>query len=260
MTAGQPAPLGARIRTAIAPMHAEARITSPCVSQQLAGHYVDVLEEQDDWLRVRGADGYEGWIHTGYVARAPVPQARRSRETVRMSLGCVAKNPTGGERVLPLRALLAPEERVVSGEAVDTVQLARRFPQNGEAVAHTAQDYFHGTSYVWGGVTPWGADCSGMVSSVFALHGIPLPRDAWQQAEVGHDAGSDPLKVPPGTLLFFSERDDGRITHVGIAAGKKGMVHLALGRGGYAMERLDAKKDPYVETLRARFRVARTVV
>lgn len=272
MTAGTPTPpdgqdrsssggpLGARIRTAIAPMHADPAITSACTSQQLAGHYVNVLEERGDWMLVRGADGYQGWMHQGYVARAPVPHARRSRETTRISLGCVATNTSGGERALPLRALLAPEERVSSGEAVDTVQLARRFPRDGPAIAHTARDYFHGTSYVWGGVTPWGADCSGMVCSAFALHGIQLPRDAWQQAEIGHDAGTDFGRMVPGTLLFFTDREDERVTHVGIAVGKKSMVHLSLARGGSSVERLDAKKDPYVAILRDRFRIARVVL
>ena len=44
----------------------------------------------------------------------------------------------------------------------------------------------------------------------------------------------------PGDLLFFSDRDDRRITHVGISLGDESMVHLALGRGGYAVERLAA--------------------
>jgi hypothetical protein len=38
------------------------------------------------------------------------------------------------------------------------------------------------------------------------------------------------------------------------------MVHLALGRGGYAVEPLDAKDDPYVVALMKRFVCARRVV
>ena len=30
-----------------------------------------VLDDEGDWLRVRGEDGYEGWMHRGFVARAP---------------------------------------------------------------------------------------------------------------------------------------------------------------------------------------------
>jgi len=61
-------------------------------------------------------------------------------------------------------------------------------------------------------------------------------------------------------LLFFSDRPDGHITHVAIAAGDGRIVHLALGRGGYAVECLDDDRDEYVGKLRARFLFARRVV
>ncbi len=97
------------------------------------------------------------------------------------------------------------------------------------------------------------------MQTAFRLHGILLPRDAWQQATVGEDAGSDPLALHPGDLLFFSDRDDRRVTHVGIALGSAGMVHAALGRGGYAVEHLDDTDDLYVEKLRSRVTGARRV-
>jgi len=56
------------VRASIAPMHGEARVSSAQVSQRLAGHVVTVLATEGDWLRVRGEDGYEGWMHRGYVA------------------------------------------------------------------------------------------------------------------------------------------------------------------------------------------------
>ena len=55
------------VRASIAPMHIESRVSSPQTSQRLAGHTVEVLEIAGDWLRVRGEDGYDGWMHRGYV-------------------------------------------------------------------------------------------------------------------------------------------------------------------------------------------------
>jgi cell wall-associated NlpC family hydrolase len=167
---------------------------------------------------------------------------------------------TGARRSLPLRAVLSPEENVRHGETIETNKLAERFPLDPLAITRTAQDFFSGTSYLWGGVTPWGADCSGLVQSVFALHGKQLPRDAWQQAELGVDAGDDVGELEAADLLFFSERGDKRITHVGIALGERRMVHLALGRGGYSVERLNDRADAYVERLRERFLFARRVL
>ena len=246
----------ATIRSPIAPMHAEPSIASQMISQQLAGHRVDVLDEDGDWVCARGADGYDGWMHVGFIARAANRPAEDGR---RVSLGCVARTQSGVARALPLHALLSSDETVVSGEAVDVAHLRERFPCDAHAIAQTAKEQFTGTSYLWGGVTPWGADCSGLVQTAFALHGIQLPRDAWQQAEQGSDAGGDVGELVAGDLLFFSDRADRRITHVGVSLGKRRMVHLALNRGGYAIELLSDRRDPYVQRLRERFICARRI-
>jgi len=64
--------------------------------------------------------------------------------------------------------------------------------------------------------------------------------------------------LAPGDLAFFSDRGDGRITHVAIALGDARLVHLGLGRGGYAIETL-AAPDAYGRALLSRFRWARRV-
>ncbi|HEY9228341.1 MAG TPA: SH3 domain-containing C40 family peptidase [Gemmatimonadaceae bacterium] len=255
-----PVLFAATVRTPIAPMHGEPRIASQMISQQMAGHRVEIVDEEGDWVRARGADEYEGWMHLGFLARAPEASTRRSRQTMRISLGCVTRTSAGDRRSLPLRAILSPDEVVQFGEAISSNHLAERFPLEASAITRTAQDQFSATSYLWGGVTPWGADCSGLVQSVFALHGLQLPRDAWQQAETGRDAGRDVGELEPADLLFFSDREDQRVTHVGISLGERRMVHLALGRGGYAIERLDDRRDPYVDRLRERFLFARRVI
>ena len=247
------------VRASIAPMHAEARVSSPQTSQRLAGHTVEVLEAAADWLRVRGDDGYEGWMHRGYVVDGSDSSAPgRSRRT--LSLGCTARDTaTGSSRALPLGAWLAPTETFVSGSAIDDQTRAATFPRDAGAIARTAVQRFAGTPYQWGGVSPWGADCSGLTQTTFWLHGIALPRDAWQQAEAGDDAGTRATSWQPADLLFFSDRPDKRITHVGISLGDSRMVHLALGRGGYAVERLDATDNAYVVALMARFVLARRI-
>jgi cell wall-associated NlpC family hydrolase len=132
----------------------------------------------------------------------------------------------------------------------------RAFPLEPAAIAISAREMFRGTSYVWGGVTPWGADCSGLVLSSFALHGRVLPRDAWQQAELGAHVERDFSALEAGDLLFFTDRADRKITHVGIAQGPNEMVHLALGRGGYHREDLTSN-ETYVAKLRERFLFAK---
>jgi hypothetical protein len=250
----------ATVRTPIAPMHGEPRIASPMISQQLAGHLLDVIDEEGEWFCVRGSDGYEGWMHTGFLVRAPEATTRESRQPTLISLGCTTRTGGGMKRSLPLRAVLSVDESVETGETIEARRLAQRFPLDAAAIPNTAEEFFSSTSYLWGGVTPWGADCSGLVQTVFALHGVVLPRDAWMQAEMGADAGRDVGELRPADLLFFSDRDDMRVTHVGIAMGARRMVHLALGRGGYAVESLDDRNDPYVDKLRQRFVGARRIL
>ena len=249
-------PIVARVIAAVAPLLGEPRAAASQTSQYLNGARLAVVETRGDWFRVRGPDEYEGWMHRGYL----VDTEEAPGADDRVALGCLVRSVTGRTRALPLGAVLDPDEEVVSGEAVPRGELSTWFPAECAAIAASAQRFFEGTSYLWGGVTPWGADCSGLVQSVFALHGVPLPRDAGDQARCGVEIPADAGSLRPADLLFFSDREDGRITHVAIALGEGRMVHLALGRGGYAVETLGGPGDEYVVALRARVRWARRVI
>lgn len=259
MSAQLGAPGRARVRPPIAPMYAEPSVTSAQLSQRVAGQDVELLEEQDDWFLVRGEDAYEGWVHRGFLSPAPSAGARGSAQMKRISLGCVVGNPSGSRRSLPLGARLSPEETVKSGDVVNETELQTRFPMTAVAITRSAQEFFQGAPYLWGGITPWGADCSGLVQTIYGLHGVKLPRDAWQQLEVGRDAG-DLDELETADLAFFTDRDDRRATHVAIALGENRLVHLALGRGGFATENLGDTRDAYVQKLRERFLRARRVL
>jgi gamma-D-glutamyl-L-lysine dipeptidyl-peptidase len=258
---GAPASGEAMVVAAVAPLHAEPKISSTQISQHLAGASLAILEDFGDWLRVRGVDGYEGWMHRGYLARVSVGDARgNGRRTARVSLGAIVRDHAGTRRELPFGAALAPDDHVESGEVATVDELPKRFPSSPEAIATTAERYFVGASYQWGGVTPWGADCSGFVQAIYALHGVTLPRDAWQQALEGGDAGRDLGQLRAADLLFFSDRPDRHVTHVGLALGDGRMAHVALGRGGFAVEHLDDPRDAFVRALRERFLFARRIL
>ena len=247
------------VRSPIATLFAEPRVASAPISQLLAGRVAEVLEERDDWIRIRGSDAYEGWIHRGYVERAS-DSAVALHEGTRLSLGCVTIASSGARRQMPLGTLLTADEQVTAGAVIPASEQAVHFPTNAESIIRTALSYFEGTSYVWGGVTPWGCDCSGLVQSVFWLHGVQLRRDAWQQAVQGMEGDPELLDARAGDLLFFSDRVDRYITHVAIAMGSQRLVHLALGRGGFAVENLGNADDPYVRKLGERFVTARRVL
>ncbi|MEO8620734.1 MAG: SH3 domain-containing C40 family peptidase [bacterium] len=248
------------VSSPIAALFAEPRVASAPISQLLAGRVAEVLEERDDWSRVRGPDEYEGWIHRGYIRPVADDEDAQGAHAGRISLGCVTTTPSGARRLMPLGAFLTPAECLESGDVIAASEKSERFPTEAYAITRSAHRFFEGTSYVWGGVTPWGCDCSGLVQSVFWLHGIQLHRDAWQQSLQGAPGDADLLNARAGDLLFFSDRVDQHVTHVAISLGNCGLVHLALGRGGYAVERMDDARDPYVRKLIERFVVARRLL
>lgn len=243
------------VRSAVAPLLDEPRIAAPLTSQLLSGDVLTVMDRRGDWLQVRGPDAYEGWTHVGYVM-----SCSGDEDTWRVSLGCQVREASGHVRELPLGARIEPRATVVHGAAIDAVNRATAFPLDATAIAQSAATRYSGASYLWGGVTPWGCDCSGFVQRLFGLHGVSLPRDARQQVLEGRptlaDASGDHA---PGDLLFFSDREDQRITHVGVALGAHRMVHSAVMRGGIAIEQL-LSDDPYVARLRTQCLAVRRVV
>lgn len=233
-------------------MLGEPRISSALTSQLVAGQLLQVLEQRDAWRHVRGEDGYEGWVHEGYLE-----PASGNEPSWPVTTGAQVREADGRVRELPFGARVSPDATVLRGDVLDVMALSRQFPAERAAICESAEAYFTGASYVWGAVTPWGCDCSGFVQSIYRWHGIPLPRDAWQQAQVGEAVTV--ASAQPADLLFYSDRDDGRITHVAIMLPAHRLVHSALARGGVHVESLGTA-DPYVQRLHRQCVGARRVV
>ena len=188
-----------------------------CVSQCLFGERVTVLDGQTDWYRVRNArDGYEGWLHGAVLDEAEaVPAATHH---VRVSATLLFESPDIKSPVLlrlPLGSELAlagdvdgtPFARVARGVGRadafvwgDHCRSIHRVPE-GSPVA-LAQRLFANTPYLWGGRTPDGADCSGLVQSVAFALGITLPRDSGDQERFVERA-VDPAERGPSDLVFW---------------------------------------------------------
>ena len=79
-----------------------------------------------------------------------------------------------------------------------------------------------GTPYVWGGSTPAGFDCSGLVQYVYGQLGINVPRTSEEQATVGTPVSSL-AAAQPGDLLFFAGSDG--------TASSPGHVAIYIGNG-----------------------------
>jgi cell wall-associated NlpC family hydrolase len=90
-------------------------------------------------------------------------------------------------------------------------------PSHYSGVVGIAMQYL-GTPYVWGGASPAGFDCSGLVMYVYAQVGVSLPHSSYAQYGAGVPVSYDQLQA--GDLVFFYG-----LGHVGIYVGGGMFIH-----------------------------------
>jgi cell wall-associated NlpC family hydrolase len=229
----------------VAPVHADASLRAEQVTQLVLGETATVLERRAEWLRVRAdLDSYEGWVHEGYVITTS--QAARWREAATGWSDGARVDVDGVGVQLPLRARVVLEGsvvrlpgdrvgRVVKGSVREAEEV--RDTSVGRSADEWAWSHFGGAPYQWGGVTPLGVDCSGMVQTTFAARGVSLPRDGWQQSAIGTLVPRESLAQ--GDLCFFRGTTTERITHVAFYAGDDTIVHSTVACGEVVRERWD---------------------
>jgi murein DD-endopeptidase len=109
---------------------------------------------------------------------------------------------------------------------------------HGERPAAIAVGHAHGligAPYRWGGATPTGFDCSGLVYYTFRKAGVDVPRTSQQQFRAATPVPRH--QVEPGDLVFFGH--GGRVSHVGIYAGDGHFIHAPVSGRPVTLESLD---------------------
>lgn len=233
---------------------------SPLETQELMGTVVEYLDTEGYWMKIKSPQPYEAWAtDKGYikmnresieayekapkyicVANVSTVYSDASRDSDPISdlvMGDVLRKvymsgkiyrskgfvkvilPSGKRGWVPEEDLMDKDmwkrqcaDNLVAGKTADNiVKLAKRFV---------------GIPYLWGGMSPKGFDCSGLVRLCYLMNGIELPRNASQQVKLGKNVELSDLK--PGDLLFFGSVDDGgneKVTHVGMYIGKNHFIH-----------------------------------
>ncbi|MFY0406756.1 NlpC/P60 family protein [Solicola sp. PLA-1-18] len=214
-------------------------------TQGLLGEPVMVLEERGDWAEVvlpwqpsrTHPRGYRGWVPRAHLGPSPEPAVLYATVVVPTST-TDAGTPLSRGTVLPV--LDREDERVrvaVTGGspwvAAADVHVAPfgRVDRSVDALLAGARQHL-GLSYLWGGTSGWGLDCSGLVHLSHRVAGVTVPRDASDQQPVATPVEID--AAGPGDLFFFA-KPDGRVTHVGFVTNQPGeplrMLHAPEGGG-----------------------------
>jgi cell wall-associated NlpC family hydrolase len=102
---------------------------------------------------------------------------------------------------------------------------------------------FLNTSYLWGGKSVFGVDCSGYSQMVYKFLNIRLPRDARVQAEEG-EVVNFLQEAKCGDLAFF-DNEEQKITHVGILLNDHEIIHSS---GKVRIDKIDTQGIMNLET------------
>lgn len=223
---------------AIVPMRLEPSDRSEMTTQVLFGEHFKVLEQTHKWSRVELAfDGYNGWIDNKQfrsVSETDYNTLNNNDVLLNADLIEYLTQPNSQLMPIPMGASLSfLDHPSINTERFVFEGLKTSGIKGKQALLDTAFMYMN-APYLWGGKTPFGIDCSGLVQMVYKLNGYHMLRDASQQATMG-----EPLSFieesEPGDLAFF-DNDEGRIIHVGIIMENNHIIHA---HGKVRIDRLD---------------------
>ncbi|MGC8865246.1 MAG: NlpC/P60 family protein [Bacteroidales bacterium] len=213
-----------------AALRAEPNHRSELVSQLLFGERVEVLDKFKGWMLVKSLlDDYTGWVDMNQLEPCDESESRGKPAVSKDLFNLISEDATGNRQWITFGALvdmIEPGRLILGGRTYhfrgDIKPLSEE-PKPDEIMRGGLQ--WLNVSYLWGGRTPLGVDCSGFVQLVYRAAGIILPRDAWQQAELGVDIPFA-SEAREGDLAFF-ENPEGSIVHVGILNGEGHIIHAS---------------------------------
>jgi hypothetical protein len=228
----------------VIPVRAEPSHKSEMVTQVLFGELCRIILREGIWCRVQLVyDQYEGWIHhlqVHLLDEAEFLHLEKSPTPISLDLvQIIARESHNDMLPVPLGSSLPglnngnftidgdtfryegeisnyiPAETLKSGAEYDKI----RWQLTRDAML------FLNAPYLWGGRTPLGIDCSGLVQMIYKLQHIQLLRDASQQATQG-EVIHLLFEALPADLVFFDD-EEGNINHAGMLLGRNSIIHCS---------------------------------
>ncbi len=228
--------------TSVAPLRAAPSHRAEQVSQLLFGERVAILEIQaDNWCKVLCEwDEYIAWVKEGQLHHLNAKEYKKTlhhiniatNDKVVTSQGSFLLNPGSSLFLLRNNTFLWHQDFAFKGQKT---KLNSAVCDREHLLKYV--HFFYGAPYHWGGRGLMGIDCSGFVQMVFKLMNIRLPRDAYQQAEIGETIVFL-AEAQLGDIAFF-DNAEGKIVHVGILLDASTIIHATESSGSVVIDKID---------------------
>lgn len=220
-------------------------------SQAILGTPMLILnDEGGEWLKLRGPEGYEGFMNISSVKRLSDTEMKKWRESPRLTVvsmdeakvfsdtlartprtavvslvnGSIVEGVHGTGKYTKIK-LPDCREGWIETDAVMPIEDWASQPFDSEAILDRCYTLM-GAPYLWGGCSTKSVDCSGLVRVALYANGILTLRDARQQIEIGKRIEpGDVDSLQAADLLFFSTEPEGRITHVAVYDKDRRYIH-----------------------------------
>ncbi len=233
------------------------------VSQAILGSNVAVVEDKGEWINVRTADNYTGWIRAKDMNKLPVGRAY-GEGVATVTVTALSANIYRENDVTKHAPIVtAPFDSRLVVTAVPANPNARwikillpdlreGFIQAGDVTREPKKlsipetidlaKKFLGVTYTWGGTSSFGYDCSGFMQMLMKQRGYLMPRDADIQASWTGVAPVERKDLQPGDLLYFGSSPQ-KITHTGMYIGDGKFINDTTHE--HPSVRIDDLNDPY---------------
>lgn len=211
------APLAMICQVPRAAMRSAGHASAVAVSELLWGEEFDLFDISGDWGFGRTVyDQYTGWVSMAALGNEAghAPMAVTARSAPLFADPDIKAVVT---IELPFGAQIAGVEQgqFLSVSSGGFIHLRHLQPLTETPLAIARR--FIGAPYLWGGRTPLGVDCSGLVQAALRGCGIACPRDSDQQRDM------------LGTAVDFADRRGGDLVffpgHVGILVDADTLFH-----------------------------------
>ncbi len=175
------------IITGVADIRKEPKFESERYSQLIYGEKVSILEDGDEYIKVKCPDGV-----TGYTKKKLVGEYRERKYKI--------------IRMFRTRTFILPLGSYIDGHDINYFSIPESIirPVNKKYDPVEMAKKFVGTPYLWGGTSNFGFDCSGLTQRMirFSLS-YEIPRNSEQQCDKSITVdGFDNAKK--GDLIFFT--------------------------------------------------------